>query len=84
MSAFLMWKSIYGQIDSLGLAPYLTTDESSYRFQILDRVMSAFHNGMPPESAQYLLDNPHVSRRDGKPVTCVACIATLGGGTDAS
>lgn len=63
-SGHLMWKSIYGQIDSLGLAPYLTPDESSYRFQILDRVMSAFHNGMPPESAQYLLEKHNMKVLD--------------------
>jgi hypothetical protein len=54
-SGHLLWKSIYGQIDSLTLAPYLKADESTFRFQIIDRTMSAFNNGMPIETAQYLI-----------------------------
>lgn len=55
LSGHLLRKSIYGQIDSLTLAPYLTADESAFRFQIIDRTISAFNNGMPIETAQYLI-----------------------------
>lgn len=54
-SGHLLWKSIYGQIDSLTLASYLNADESAFRFQIIDRTMSAFNNGMPIETAKYLI-----------------------------